>query len=257
MPTPDTAFRSQLLNAYLECSTSEELVGWLKDIGQDTRGNAAQKKQRIAENTKYLTMPVEGFPQQTRWYLDGRSSDALSEICQAIGVAVSGTRDSKYRRILREVAYREGWMERPAPSAVVRPAVLQHLAWYPITKRGQYEKDYYAPCVEELKEAFSTEHIYEQLPMSHGSTLRIDVHVGHPQEIGIGIDFKLPSSNADVQRAIGQFDQYKTKYGDDLIIVLLGHELSAAAKTLFLDAMRIRGIAVVDKQGTHEGLLAA
>ena len=257
MPTLDSSFRSQLLHAYLECSSSQQLVEWLRSIGQDTRGNATDKKRRVADNTKYLTMPVEAFPQQTRWYLDDLSSEGITVVCQAIGLHTGGTRDSKYRRILREVAYREGWMQRPVPGEITRGSVFQHLVWYPITKRGQYEKDYYSACVEELKEAFGTEHVYEQLPMSYGSTLRIDVHVGHPQEKGIGIDFKLPSTNADVQRAIGQLDQYKSKYGDDLIIVLLDHDLGAAGRTLFLDAMRSRAVAVVEKKPTYEGLLAA
>jgi hypothetical protein len=44
--------------------------------------------------------------------------------------------------------------------------------------------------------------------VAHGSTLKIDFHVGDPQADGVGIEVKVPKNNADVQRTLGQLDQY-------------------------------------------------
>ena len=64
---------------------------------------------------------------------------------------------------------------------------------------------------------------------------------------GVGVEFKLPTSNAEVQRAIGQMDQYRERYADQLIIVLVPDFLEKAQTQMFTDQARAKSIAVVIK----------
>jgi len=57
----------------------------------------------------------------------------------------------------------------------------------------------------------------------------------------------MPNSNSELQRAIGQMDQYRDRYGNNLILVLLTDFLKETEKQLFLNAAQSRGIEVLEK----------
>jgi hypothetical protein len=220
----DPQLRELLLSYFLESLTGTELATWLKDIGQDSRGTVAERRARIRAHTKYLTMPAAGFPQQTKAYLTPYSAGHLADLCTQLGVSDAGNKDALYRRIMREVHYREGWLQRVESSPMghlTATHVMPFLGWMPINKRSDYEKDYYPILYHELQEVFGANVVYEQLPIAHGSILKIDFHVGDPQSHGVGIEVKLPKNNADIQRLLGQLDQYQRRYGENLLLFVL------------------------------------
>lgn len=247
---PDSALRSSLLDYYLKYATSYELVGWLRTLGQETKGENEEKRARVRANTKYLTMPAAEFPQQTIHYLEQYQSEHLSGICEVLGVNPEGTKEAKWRRILREVGFREGWLSRPTAlteSAFNVELVLPFIEWHMVLRRGKYEKDFYPAFLEEMEDIFGEALVHPQLPVASGTTLRIDFHVGHPQRGGVGVEFKMPTNNADLQRALGQMDQYQAHYGKNLVVVLFPDFLEKAQQTLFADKLAGRKIPVIVK----------
>jgi hypothetical protein len=251
MPARDDALRAKLLDFFLETAPGPALSDWLRDIGQSTQGTVADKRQRIRQHTAFLSTPVEEFPERLVGYLDPYTSDGLADLCEVLELDDEGTRDTRYRRVMREVGFREGWLQKPLDSerkepklATVRPFVQ----WYPIVKRGAHEADYYDAFAEEMEEVFDESVVHGQLPIAYGSSLKIDFHIGHPQQGGVGVEFKRPKTNSELQRALGQVQQYKTRYGDQLLIVLVPDDIEKAQKTLFLDSCKLAGIDVVVKE---------
>ncbi len=160
---PDLELRRCLLEYFLEVQTSQGLSEWLRDINQDPRGTIAEKQDRIRQNTQYLSMPVEEFPRQTESYVQPLTSEQMANICEDIGIDTSGSKDQRYRRVMREVRFREGWFTRPATHqindwnlALVKPFIEM----YPILKRGQYERDFYGPFQDEMTEIFGVTHVH-------------------------------------------------------------------------------------------------
>jgi len=249
-PTQDPQLRSRLLDYFIESQSAAELADWLRDLGVSPAGSIQERRERVRAHTQYLAMPAREFPAQTRHYLDPFSSDGLADLCLALGLRDTGTRDSRYRRIMREVKYRECWLPRvpptidPLPDVEVAAAFLQH---YPITSPGQLERDYYEGIRDELSEVFGENGVYEQLPIAHGTTLKIDFHLGPPQQDGIGIEVKMPKSNAEVQRSLGQLDQYLHRYGQKLIILCLPDFLPPASMVFFQNELRAKGVRTVVK----------
>jgi len=245
-PHPDPQLRELLLSFYLDTFTGEDLAGWLRDLGEDPRGTVAEKQQRIREHTKYLSMPAEEFPRQTEHYLQPYDSQYLGELCEALNLSTDGSKEARYRRILREVRYREGWMTRIAGGA--RPTIadiVPVLGWVPIVKRADYEKDYCVVFGDELREVFGDDLVYEQLPVAHGSTLRIDFHVGDPQGDGVGIEVKMPTNNSDVQRALGQLDQYKRRYKDELVLLVVADLLKPELLKFFQTELESKQVSMI------------
>lgn len=245
---PDPVLRELLLGYFLETATGPELTDWLRDIGQDSRGSVDEKRQRIRANTKYLTMPGAEFPAQTESYLAPYPSDLLADLCEDLGLSIDGTKDARYRRIMREVHYREGWLARVSTDFSVpqlsASLVAPFLGWAPLKGGGNYEKDFYPALHNELHEVFG-DMVYEQLPVAHGSTLKIDFHVGDPLGHGVGIEVKMPVNNADVQRALGQLEQYQRRYGENLIMFILQDFLKPEIEKYFIESLRGKGIAIV------------
>ncbi len=242
----DASLREKLFSFFLETQTGPELGDWLKDIGQDSRGSVSERQTRIRAHSKYPTMLPAEFPAQTEAYLQHYTAGDLADLCDDIGVLNEGNKDTLYRRVMREVHYREGWLPRVEPGSVTPRAdvVMQFLAWFPITKSGKYEKDYYAVIHDELNEVFSGV-VYEQQPIAHGTTLKIDFHVGSPQGLGVGIEVKMPTSNSEIQKALGQVDQYQRCYGDELILFVLIDFLKKAEIHFFREELvrkRIRAV---------------
>ena len=244
----DPALREKLFTYFVDNYTSQELSDWLRDIGQDARGSIAEKRTRVREHTKYLTMPAREFPTQTMKYLGDFSSDHLGDICENLGLSVDGSKDERLRRIVREVHYREGWLARPNGSHSWTAAlVAPFIEVYPVLRRGDYEKDYYNAFESEMEEVFGSENVHSQLAVANGNILKIDFHLGHPQGEGVGVEWKVPTSTSEVHRAIGQMDHYKQQYADRLILVLVPHLLEKAQAQMFTDQARAKNIAVILK----------
>jgi hypothetical protein len=248
LPTPDPALRQKLLDYYVEMSTAVELSEWLRDLGQDAGGTVEEKRRRVLAHSGYLTMSAEKFPEQTRQYLDAYGSQHLEDICECLNLPMIGTKDERYRRILREVGFRESWLNRPDDKLrITVESVRPFVEWYPLLKRGQYEKEFYPAFAEEMEEILGEENVHEQYAIAHGNPLKIDFHLGHPQEHGVGVEFKLPINNAELQRGIGQLSQYKNRYGEHLILVLLPDFIGKAQQIMFTDACRQAGVTVLLK----------
>jgi hypothetical protein len=76
--------------------------------------------------------------------------------------------------------------------------------------------------------------------------LKIDFHVGDPQGIGVGIEVKMPTSNSEVQRALGQIDQYQRRYGSELILfVLLNNFLKPDGLHFFQEELKRKSVRAV------------
>lgn len=247
--SPDPALRELLLTYYLETYTGTELSDWLRDLGQDAKGSVADKQQRIRAHTKYLMMPAAEFPSQTESYLKPYSSDHLADLCEDLCLSADGTKDQRYRRIMREVHYREGWLARLDPAAASAPSagdVMPFLGWFPVPNCGDYEKDYYPVIRDELCEVFGDEVVAEELAVGHGSSiLKIDFHVGDPTGKGVGIEVKMPSTMADVQRALGQLSQYQSHYGSELVLLVLQGFLKPETLRFFQDELVRRKVRTV------------
>ena len=246
----DSVLRGKLLDYFVETATGPELSGWLEGLGQETKGTVEDKRTRVRQNTAYLTMPCEGFPQQTLHYLEPYPSDLLADLCEELDLDSSGTKEIRTRRIMRELGICEGWIPRYIPTqdqaisiAWVKPLVEWHL----IAKRGNYEKDFYPSFFQDMEEMLTPEYVHAQFPIATGSTLRVDFHIGHPSKTGIGIEFKQPGNNSDLQKALGQMDQYKTVYGDRLIVVLFPDFLDQKQVMLFSDQLSSKGICSIIK----------
>ena len=249
-PTANSEFRQKLLDCYLNVSTSKELSEWLRDLGQDPSGTAEEKIAKIRQHTKYLSMPAETFPCQTINYLRQLSSgDGLFLIAESLGLNCEGPKDMLFRRIYREVGFQEGWLPRVVNggTAFTKEAVLPFVQWYPILKNREYEKDYYEDFHTEMAEVFGKEKVHDQYPIAHGKTLKIDFHIGPPLQSGVGIEFKMPSSQSDIQRAFGQLDEYLTSYGQNLVVVLLPNFMSETEVGMFTNTLRGKGVETIVK----------
>ena len=247
-PAADLAFRKPLLEHYLESQSATGLADWLRGLGQDPSGSVAERMDRIRANTRYLGMAARDFPQQTENYLAPYTAADLADLCSTLGLPDGGTKDQLYRRILREVGYREGWLPRLSPDAPIEVSVVaRFLAWYPVVKWGSYEKDYYPSIEDELSELFGNDRVHSQRSLAHGTTLKIDFHVGHPQCDGVGIEVKLPTNNSEVQRGLGQVDQYVQAYGANLVFLLIPDFLDSAAKVLMTEQLTAKGVTIVVK----------
>lgn len=251
MPTnlkPDPQLREVLLTFFLETLTSPALGDWLRHLGEDPRGTVQEKRERIRAKTPYLRLPETQFPAHTQDQLKPYPSELLSELCKKLDLCADGTKEQKFRRLMRTVHTREGWLPAISPpisaSALSVSTVASILGWFPLSDLGDYEKDYYPIIRDELVEALG-DIVFEQLPVAHGSTLKIDFHVGEPHGQGIGVEVKFPQSNADVQRAIGQLEQYQRRYGANLVLLILQGLAKREVMSYFLESLKSRGIAVV------------
>ena len=249
-PTANLEFRQKLLDCYFDVSTSKELSEWLRDLGQDPSGTAEEKIVKIRQQTKYLSMPAETFPDQTIQYLRWLSSgDGLFLIAESLGLNCEGSKDVLFRKIYREVGFQEGWLPRVTnrAAALTKETVLPFVQWYPILKNREYEKDYYEDFYTEMAQVFGKDKVHEQYAIAHGKTLKVDFHIGHPQQGGVGIEFKMPNSQGDIQRAQGQLEDYQMRYGRNLIVVLLPNFMTETEVGMFTDTVRGKGVTTVVK----------
>jgi len=120
-------------------ASTDRLSDWLRDLGQDTRGTASDKRTRVLAHTKYLETPLMDFPDQTMVYLDSLTSDQLATLCELLGVDSDGTKGLRYRRVLHEVGYRENWLPRLCTitdSVFAVDTVIPFVRWYRAIKGG-------------------------------------------------------------------------------------------------------------------------
>jgi hypothetical protein len=239
----DSAFRELLLSFYLETQTRAELANWLKQIDQDSRGPVDELRARIRARTQYLSMPEREFPAQSESYLSMYQIAHLADLCKLLGLSADGKKDTLFRRIMREIHFREGWLSRPTDidaASLRADQVMPFLAWMPLKVRGQYEKDFYPIIEDEMFEVFGS--VFSQVPLAHGSTLKIDFHIGDPTGNGVGIEVKMPTNNSDVQRTLGQIDQYQRRYGDNLILFVLAEFLKPETERFLQDDLLRKGV---------------
>ena len=247
MLSPDPVLRSKLLDFCVERSDAQELADWLRQLGIPPTGSIQERRDRVRTNTKYLTMPAADFPKQTRHYIDPFTSEDLGDLCLALSLSDEGTREGRYRRVMREVYYCEGWLHRWPGGSQTPPAdvVAKHIELLAIAKRGRLERDYCEHVWGELSEVFGERNVHEQLAVAHGSTLKIDFHVGPPQSAGVGVEVKLPTSNSEIQRAMGQTDQYRTRYGETLIMLIFPDFVTEASLALLEDHLRAKSVLTI------------
>jgi len=249
-PTTNCEFRQKLLDSYLSIASSQELSEWLEDIGQDSKGTAEAKIAKIRRHTKFLSMPPGEFPLQAMNNLHWLSSgDGLFLIAESLGLKCEGTKDVLLRRIYRQVGYEEGWLPRIVNGhcSFIKETILPFVQWYPILRNKNYEKDYYEEFCDEMAEIFGKDKVHEQYVVAHGKALKIDFHIGHPQGTAVGIEFKMPASQGDLHRASGQLDDYLTRYGRNLIVVLFTNFMSQTEIAMFLETLKTKGIETVIK----------
>jgi hypothetical protein len=239
----DSVLRESLLSFYLETLTRAELADWLKQIDQDSRGSVDELRARIRAASQYVSMPERDFPAQSESYLSVYQTAHLADLCRLLGLSADGKKDALFRRIMREIHFREGWLARPNEfdaSSLKADQVMPFLAWMPLKVRGQYEKDFYPIIEDEMSEVFGS--VFSQVPLAHGSTLKIDFHIGDPTGSGVGIEVKMPTNNSDVQRALGQIDQYQRRYGDNLILFVLAEFLKPETEKFLQDDLQRKGV---------------
>jgi hypothetical protein len=234
-----------LLDFYVEGLDGQELADWLRQLGVQPTGSVQERRERVRANTKYLTMAATDFPKQTRYYIEPYTSEHLADLCMALGLSDDGSREDRYRRVMREVHYREGWLDRWVGGTPTTEVVARHLELLPIARRGRLERDFCQQVWGELSEVFGERNVHEQLAIAHGSTLKIDFHIGPPQGEGIGVEVKVPASNSEIQRAMGQIDQYRTRYGENLIMLVFADFVSEASLALLEDHLRAKAIRTI------------
>ena len=251
-PKPDMELRLKLFYFFAENYPEQELSNWLRDIGQDIQGTMEEKRARLRQSPKYVNTPVEEFREGTMARLNVFSLEPLADLCKGLGIDSGGTRDMLYRRIIREIGYREGRLSRlgPITDATFRlTTVRPYVKWYPIIERGSHERDFYPGFAEEMTEIFGAEFVYPQFSIAPASTLKVDFHLGNPEGEGVGVEFKMPPNNksSEIQRALGQIDQYKERYKENLLMVLFPDSLGKAQRKHFEKKVSAKGVGVVVK----------
>ncbi len=218
--TPDRALRALLLEAFLDASLPTELSGWLRRLGLPADGTEDDRRARLRAHADYLTVPVEDFPRATRRELDRLTTARLSALCGTLGLAVAGPRDVLYRRALREVGYREGWLPpdaRLAGDAVGRKDIEPFVRWHPVLAPITAARELATSLSDELAEVFGTDRVRTHVPVSDDTSApAIDVHVGDGVLGGVGI--AIAARESGIPRA--QLGRYRVRYGPDLIVLL-------------------------------------
>jgi hypothetical protein len=246
----DQEFRGILLGAYLDFASPGELSDWLRDIACDPKGTPEVKRDRIRKNTKFPTMSPDEFRKCSLQDLADYSTDELAEMCHRLKLDEEGAKSHLVRRLYRELGYREGWLDRLEKGAkpITKKAALPFINWYPLLKEYSYEQDAYGDFMDEMGEVFGDDSIHDQFAVAHGVSLKIDFHLGAPISGGLGIEFKLPTSNSELQRGLGQIDQYINRYGTELVVVLFPHLIKNAEEQLFVSELEKKRVTVVVKK---------
>jgi hypothetical protein len=249
----NVALRERLLTFMLEDLTSPGLSDWLRNLDADTRGTVEEKKQRIRQRSKFLREPPLTMIAEAMADFCDSSPGAVAKLCEELGIPSNASKQGLLRRLHRFVATQEGLLP-PRPHSGPWPTVHEvypFVAWYPVYKGKNYERQFYAEFRETMTDIFGEALVHEQMPVAHGTTLKIDFHIGSavpPGQGGVGIEFKMPTSNSEVQKAIGQLGQYQVRYGQSLIVVVFPDFLEQRILVPFFHELTGRGIAHVVKR---------
>jgi hypothetical protein len=247
LPQPNLELRGRLFESLLDLSSSADLSDWLRALGHSATGTVEDKRRRIRHHESYLSTPALDFPDATLEHLRMlRSADDVAAVCDELGLGDYGSRADLVRRILRTVRVAEGWM--PVLAAPTLDAVRLAATFYPLMTHGN-ERDVCNEFEKEASEMWPSL-VHPQYAVAHGTVLRIDFHIGIAGKPGIGVEFKVPRSNADLQRAKGQLDQYLVAYPDRrlLLVVVDDQSLPVATMQTFEADMRARGASIVIKE---------
>jgi hypothetical protein len=122
--------------------------------------------------------------------------------------------------------------------------------WHPLYQTRATEKAHYPDFADAMSDVFGEALVHTQVPVAHGSTLKIDFHIGSmvPGQPGVGVEFKRPANNSDLQRAIGQLGQYQSRYGESLIVVVLADIIEHKHLQPFVHELTLKRITHVVKQ---------
>ena len=167
----NTELREKLIDSYISFSISNELSGWLQELGLSSCGTIGQQLARLRQQAASLVLPAETFPRQTIFYLSHYDPDILSEICQELGVPSSGSSESMVKRIYREVGSREGWLH-PLPESA---RLIMHDTFFPLLKSLGVLKDYTVDIEDGFSELFGEENASVRDPLAYGRALIVVV----------------------------------------------------------------------------------
>ena len=243
-PTPHVQLRRRLMKCVLRLCDSVTLSKWLEKIGRDSGGRIGQKRIRIMRFTRYHSLSVVEFSSQTLAYLRQHGTLAdVRRVCLELGFPIQGTRQALIRRALRCIHRFERWL--PPGDVLSACAVRAVASAYPIQVTG-FEAAYCDEFEDEANEVWPGR-VHRSYPVANGTSLRIDFHIGTPGADGVGVEFKVPRSNSEIQRAKGQIDQYLAAYpnGRLVLVVIDDGYLSKATLALFERDARSRGVHVV------------
>lgn len=252
----DPSLRQRLFDYFLESATSTELSQWLRQLDlSPPRGSNEHKIGLLRENSgHFLEAPPEAFRELTLSFilrLLKYPADDLAAIAESVGASPLGPKDSLIRSIYREIGYREGWLppKRPAEDFQLTLAtILPFVHHWPVLRERDYEKDYYGDFWDEMTEILGEDNVHEQQVVAHGQALKIDFHLGRAMSDGVGVEFKLPTNNSEIQKTLGQVDQYKARYGSELLIVLFPHFLSNAQTQHLQDQLEQKKVTLAVKR---------
>ncbi len=253
LPSPEArAVREALLEFRIADRTSSGLSEWLEALQAETRGTVGDKSQRIREHTGFLDAPAPDMLAELVDDLLTTSSESLGALCEACGLAPASTKHRRIRQLHRFVATNEGLLPEQA-SAGRYPTpqeVFAFVDWYPHYQSKTNERELYGDFADAMMDVFGEELVHEQVPVAHGVSLKIDFHIGSvvPGEQGIGIEFKVPGNNSDIQKAMGQLDQYHRRYGQSLLLVVFDDFVQQKHLQPFLHDLRSKGIGHVVKR---------
>jgi hypothetical protein len=177
---------------------------------------------------------------------------SLASLCDGLEIPIErSTKQLLLRRLHHFIAVQEGLLQHPAHAGQFPTVheVYRLVNWYPLYQAKDYERDLYDDFFNTMAHVFGDDLVHEQVTVAHGAALKIDFHIGSavPGQGGVGVEFKMPATNSDVQKAMGQLGQYQQTYGQSLIVVVFPHLLQAKQLQPFFHDLAGRGIAYVVK----------
>jgi hypothetical protein len=202
----DPAVREILYTFLVDMLTSSGLSEWLRDLGADSRGTLDEKRARLRQHTKFFTNPTNQILSQVVHELRRGEIGWSVDLCEKFGLSIEGSKPTVVRRIHRYVSSTEGqvpWITPGRTPPTVRD-VFPAIAWYPIYTNKKLEGDHYDEFADTMTDIFGGAHVHTQMAVAHGTTLKIDFHIGDVgHEGGVGVEFKMPRNMSDVQKGVG------------------------------------------------------
>jgi len=241
----------------IDTCSSTGLSDWLDELGMDARGTMEQKRQRIREHSEFLSAPPAEMLAEAIGDLRALDVASLESLCHGLEIPTeNSTKQTKLRRLHHFIAVQEGLLPHPAHAGQFPTAqeVYRLVNWYPHYQTKDRERALYDEFFNTMTHVFGEDLVHEQMAVAHGTTLKIDFHIGSavPGQGGVGVEFKMPATNSDVQKAMGQLGQYQKAYGQSLIVVVFPDLVQPKHLQPLFHDLASRGIAYVVK-GVFDG----